>query len=128
MAISVTARTITSRKKLLALALTALLALGALGAVALSPSEAQAAAKPKLSSTSKEVVKGQTFTLKVKNASGKKVTWKSSNKKVATVSKKGAVTAKKAGTATITAKVGSSLYRVSASEVPSSFKQYVKRR
>lgn len=34
----------------------------------------------------------------------KKVTWSSSNKKIATVSKKGAVKAKKAGTVTITAK------------------------
>ena len=42
--------------------------------------------------------------LKVKGT-GKKVKWKSSNKKVATVSKKGKVTAKKPGKATITAKV-----------------------
>ena len=37
------------------------------------------------------------------NASNKAVTWKSSNKKVATVNSKGVVTAKKNGTATITA-------------------------
>lgn len=46
---------------------------------------------------------GQSTTLK---ASGKKATWKSSKKSVATVNKKGKVTAKKEGTATITAKVG----------------------
>lgn len=89
----------------LAVGLAVLLALGAIGLAALSPTEAHAAAKPKISSTSKKVVKGKTFTLKVKNADGKKVTWKSSNKKVATVSKKGKVTAKKAGSATITATV-----------------------
>ena len=42
--------------------------------------------------------------LKVKGTR-KKVTWKSSNKKIATVSKKGKVTAKKTGKVTITAKV-----------------------
>jgi uncharacterized protein YjdB len=51
---------------------------------------------------------GSKVTLKVKSvkpkAASKKVTWKSSNKKVAAVSSKGVVTAKKAGTATITAK------------------------
>lgn len=51
---------------------------------------------------------GSKVTLKVKSvkpkAASKKVTWKSSNKKVASVSSKGVVTAKKAGTVTITAK------------------------
>ena len=94
-------------KKLFIVALVAMLALGALGAVILSPSKAHAAAKLKISSASQKGVKGKTFTLKVKNAGGKKVTWKSSNKKVASISKKGIVVAKKAGTATITAKIGS---------------------
>lgn len=45
---------------------------------------------------------GKTARLKIKGASGK-VTWKSSNKKVAAVNKKGTVKAKKAGKAKITA-------------------------
>ena len=49
----------------------------------------------------------QTFTPKVTMGKGDKVvSWKSSNKKVATVSKTGKVTAKKAGTAKITATIG----------------------
>lgn len=44
-------------------------------------------------------------TITPKNATNKKVTWKSSNKKVAAVSSKGMVTAKKTGKATITATV-----------------------
>lgn len=57
--------------------------------------------------TGKKKVK--TFTVKaVKNpiTSPDKVTFKSSNKKVATVSSKGKITAKKKGTATITVKAG----------------------
>ena len=41
-------------------------------------------------------------TIKPKNATNKKVTYQSSNKKVATVSKSGKITAKKKGKATIT--------------------------
>jgi len=58
----------------------------------------------KLNATSKTLYKGNTYTLKVSGTS-KKVTWSSSNKSVATVSSKGKVTTKKAGTATISAKV-----------------------
>ena len=60
-------------------------------------------------STKKTIVLfgGQTITLKTKaspkDASDKKVTWKSSNKSVATVNEKGVVTAVGKGTATITA-------------------------
>lgn len=99
------ARVIPRPRTVLAAFIAVLLILGAAGMVALSPAKAHAAAKPKISATSKKAVKGQSFTLKVKNAPGKKIGWKSSNKKVATVSKKGKVTAKKAGSATITATV-----------------------
>ena len=62
----------------------------------------------KLSSKKIVLQVGKTKKLKVKNKpAGVKVTWKSSKKKVATVSKKGKVKAKKTGTATITAKIGS---------------------
>lgn len=54
------------------------------------------------------LTKGKSKTLKATvaptNAANKSVTWTSSNKKVATVSSKGKVTGKKAGTATITVK------------------------
>ncbi len=61
----------------------------------------------KLNKSSASIDKGKTITLtatvKPKNASNTKVTWKSSNTSIATVSSDGVVTAKKAGTATITA-------------------------
>ena len=47
---------------------------------------------------------GKSVTLKVKKAKIKRVTWKSKNKKIATVSKKGIVKAKSAGSTKITAK------------------------
>ena len=60
----------------------------------------------KLNSTSKSLIKGQSFTLTATvaptNATNKKVTYKSSNTNVATVDANGKVTAKSAGTATIT--------------------------
>lgn len=68
--------------------------------------EAEAAKKMKLSKTKLSLNVGKTKKLTVKNKKKKaKVTWSSSKKKVATVSKKGVVKAKKAGKATITAKV-----------------------
>ncbi len=60
-----------------------------------------------MSSKKLELVKGKSATLKVKRTPSKateKIRWSSSNVKVATVSQKGKVTAKKAGTVTITAK------------------------
>lgn len=63
---------------------------------------ASAAAKPALNLKTVSIQKGKTRTLKLSNAAGK-VTWKSSDKAVASVNSKGKVTAKKAGTATITA-------------------------
>ena len=66
------------------------------------PQQAEAAVKISKKSTS--VYVGQTVTLKVTGTSAK-VTWKSSNKKVATVNANGVVTGRKKGTATIRAKV-----------------------
>ena len=74
------------------------------------PMTAEAKAKPKLNKTkltltiTKKKTK-PTYKLKVKNASGK-VKWKTSNKRVATVSKSGKITAKNKGTAVISAKAG----------------------
>ena len=56
--------------------------------------------KVKLSKTSIKLEKGKTFRLKVKNYKGK-VRWKSSARKIASVSKKGIVKAKKNGKAKI---------------------------
>ena len=57
----------------------------------------------------KTLKKGKSFTMKPKltpSGAEAKITYRSSNKKVATVNAKGKVTAKKAGTATITVKAG----------------------
>lgn len=70
----------------------------------------QAAAKVKLNRKKVTITVGKSVTLKVKNTK-KKAKWSTSNKKVATVNKKGKVTGKKAGKATITAKVGKQKYK-----------------
>ena len=58
---------------------------------------------PKLNVTFKDMVVGETFKLKIKEApEGKTVTYTSSDKKVAKVSSKGKITAKKAGETIIT--------------------------
>ena len=66
--------------------------------------------KLKLSTTYK-IQKGEKLKLYVKGyKNSKKVKWKSSNKKIATVSKKGVVTGKKGGTCKITATIGKKKY------------------
>lgn len=68
----------------------------------LSPIPAKAAAADAFVVSSYTMEKGEKWTLNVYNADDAKVSYKSSKKSVATVSKKGVVTAKKAGSATIT--------------------------
>lgn len=69
-----------------------------------------AAMKVKLNKTRVTLQVGKSVTLKLKN-NKKKVKWLSSSRKVAVVTKKGKVTAKKAGKAVITAKVGKKKYK-----------------
>lgn len=64
---------------------------------------------PRISKSSISLGTGKKYTLKV-NGTKQKVKWSSSNKAIATVSSKGVVTGKKAGSAKITAKVGSKKY------------------
>lgn len=71
--------------------------------------QVNAATKPKLSKTKITMTVGQSKKLKVKGISKKRtkrIKWKSSKKKVVTVTKTGKIKARKAGKATITAKVG----------------------
>lgn len=75
-----------------------------------------AAAKTKLNKKKITVKVGKTKKLKVKNLKGKKVKWKTSNKKVIKIKKTGKKTVvklkgKKVGTATITAKIGKKKYK-----------------
>lgn len=119
------------------LTLMLMLVLIAVAIPATSHTEAEAASKKmKLSATSKKLDVGKSFTLKiytrgdsVLDSKGRlavmddkdnihywfdyktKATWKSSNPKVATVSSKGKVTAKKKGTTMVTAKVGKTTYK-----------------
>lgn len=67
-------------------------------------------AAAKISKKSATMVKGQKLKIKVYGIKKKKVKWTSSKKSIASVSK-GVVTAKKNGTTTITAKVGSKKYK-----------------
>ncbi|MFP3154537.1 Ig-like domain-containing protein [Lachnospiraceae bacterium ZAX-1] len=71
---------------------------------------AEAAAKVKLNKTSSSLVVGTTLQLKLNNAKGT-ISWSSSKKTVAAVSSKGKVTAKKKGSATITAKFNKKSYK-----------------
>ncbi len=77
----------------------------------------QAQAAVKLSKKTLVVTKGKTATLKV-NGTKKKAVWSSSNKKIATVTQKGVVSGKKAGTAKITAKIGKKKYTCAVTVTP----------
>ncbi len=70
----------------------------------------QAAGKVKINKASTTLYVGKTTTLKISGTS-KSIKWSTSNKVIATVSSKGKVTAKKKGTAIITAKVGKKAYK-----------------
>lgn len=72
--------------------------------------EASAKKKVKLNKTKLTLAVGKTYKLKLKN-NKKKVKWSSSKKKAASVTSKGKVTAKKAGTAVITAKAAGKKYK-----------------
>ena len=75
----------------------------------LSVGTVSAAAAPKLNKTKITLNVKKSYQLKLTN-NRRKVKWSSSKKSVATVNSKGKVTAKKKGTARITAKVGSKKY------------------
>ena len=83
----------------------------------------QADAAVKLNYKKKVMHVGEKLTMKVK-ATRKKVKWSSSNKKIAAVSKKGKVTAKRVGVVRITAKVGKKTYSSKLAVVESESKQY----
>lgn len=75
----------------------------------LPATQVNAATKPKLSKTKITMTVGQSKKLKVKGISkkrAKRIKWKSSKKKVVTVTKTGKLKARKAGKAVIIAKVG----------------------
>ena len=82
-----------------------LMALAVVLTTVLVPVPAKAAAADAFVVSSYTMAKGEKWTLNVYNADNAKISYKSSKKSVATVSKKGVVTAKKAGTATITVTV-----------------------
>ena len=78
------------------------------------PTNVYAAKKVALNKTEVTLNVGETVTLKVKNApKGKKITWSSNKKAVASVNQNGKVTAQKAGSCKITAKVANKKYQCS---------------
>ena len=77
----------------------------ALSFSSLSINNVSAASKVKINKKKVVLYVGKTTTLKLKN-NKKKIRWTSSNKKIATVSKKGKVKAKKVGKTIVIAKVG----------------------
>lgn len=76
----------------------------------LFPTQTSAAAKTRLNYDHVTLCRYHSVQLKLNKSHGK-VTWKSSDKNVATVTKKGLVTAVSAGTTTIKAKCGKAVYQ-----------------
>lgn len=72
--------------------------------------DCSALAAVKINKMEKTIYVGDTYKLKV-SGTKKSVKWTSSKKSIATVDKNGKVTAKKAGTTTITGKIGSKKYK-----------------
>lgn len=92
------------KKRILAIVLTLVLVVTMIPSVQIN---VQAKSKMKLNKKKVTLYVGKKVKLKVKNKNIKgKIKWKSTNKKVAVVTKKGRVKAKKQGKATIIAKVG----------------------
>ncbi len=91
-------------KKYLSLLLTLALIFSLAG-----PAQTVSAATVKLNKSNLSLTEGATFTLKVSGTKSK-VTWSSSKKTVATVSAKGVVSAKKAGSTTVSATVNKKKY------------------
>ena len=73
--------------------------------------EAATAKKPQLNYSECVFHIGEKLKLKLEKTGKKKVKWKSSNKKIVSVTQKGKVTAKKKGKATITAACGKKKYK-----------------
>ncbi|MBS7182992.1 MAG: Ig-like domain-containing protein [Eubacterium sp.] len=95
-------------KRFLSILLTVVLTIGLLGSVPVGATVKKSSIK--LNKKKVVVYVGKTVRLKVKNCK-KKVKWSSSNKKIATVSKKGKVKGKKPGRVVITAKSGKKKYK-----------------
>lgn len=99
------------RSKLMVIALVVAVAVAAPITVPFTGNGAVAeAASVKISSTKKNLLEGDLFTLKITGTKSK-VTWKTSNKSVATVSATGEVAAMAVGTAKITATVNKKKYK-----------------
>lgn len=98
------------RFKRLLFLVTLIFALAAPASIPVISSTQIVSAAVKINSSKATLVKGKTKQLKIQGTS-KKVVWTSSKKSVATVNSKGKVTAKKAGTAIISAKVKGKTYK-----------------
>ena len=83
------------------------------------PSEALAAKKPYISAKKLTLTVGKSKKLTIRRTS-KKVSWKSSNPNLVIVTQNGKIKAKKAGKATITAKIKNKKYRCRVTVVPKS--------